>query len=372
MSWNYDPTLDEYDKQVSKDSSTKDRYTFRRYLYFKPSQYDEWMKGGNYSGIPYTAELVGNANIPSAGTHLSGSLSAFYVNDVVSILNLSEEEHGDHCSYAQVTIEYENKKSESSGNGGGSDSQSSKGLKPWERKVDDFQITNQEIQVPMTEAYEYVSDDYVPVATTAGQVLYGFTCSQWIQRLTWTFNSRSGDYSMPSGIVNESAVTLFDKITIPASCGLLLPPGYRKMYYYENDNDTNPTEYDQWNFEIIVNTSPQGFDTLILNAGTKALLSGNLVDICTWYVYDPNSSAAIEKHFGSFSDMMARKKEVDQYNLNITDETQKKVWHGDYVQSPIPISQAGGIDRPAIADPSKTYVRWYTQYTEGTWNLGIR
>ena len=377
MSWNYISSMDEYDKEVSKDSSTKDRYTFRRYLYFEPSQYDQWMKGGNYSGIPYTAELVGNPNIPSAGTHLDGSLSAFYVNDVVSIINLSEEEHGDHCSYAQVTIEYENKKADSGSGGesggGSSESQPSRGLKPWERKVDDFQVTNQEIQVPMTEAYEYDEDDYVPVATTAGQVLYGFTCSVWIQRLTWTFNSRSGDYSIPSAIVNSSDVTLFNKFTIPSNCGLLLPPGYRKMYYYEEGDEEHPTEYDQWNFEIIVNTSSQRFDIPILNAGTKAIIDNNLVDICTWYVYDPSSSSTpIQKEFGSFADMMDAKKQVDQFNKNITDESQKKVWHGDYVQSPIPITQGGEIDLQAIDDPTLTHIRWYTQYEEGSWNLGIR
>ena len=70
MSWTYISSLDEYDKQVTKDSSTPERYTFKRYMYFKPDQYDNWSKSMNYTGIPYTAELVGNANIPSAGTYL--------------------------------------------------------------------------------------------------------------------------------------------------------------------------------------------------------------------------------------------------------------------------------------------------------------
>lgn len=372
MAWTYISSMDEYDKEVSKDSTTKDRYTFRRYLYFKPSQYDQWKKGGIYSGIPYTAELVGNPNIPSAGTYLTGSLSSFYVNDVVSISNLSEQEHGDHCSYARVTIEYENKKANGNGdNGGESSAQSSRGLKPWERKVDDFQITNQEVSVPLTEAFEYDSLEVEPISTTAGQVLYGFTTSIWIQRLTWTFYSKDSNYSIPSGIINSSEVTLFDKITIPAGYGLLLPPGYRKMYWYKDDNDTSPTEYDQWSFEIIVNTA-KGFDIDVINAGTKAIFDKELVDICTWYVYDPESSEVPEKKFGSFADMMDAKKQVDQYNLNIQDETRKKVWNGDFIQSPIPLDEFGYIDETAIEDASQTYIKTYMQYNAGTWNLGIR
>lgn len=366
MSWTYVSSLDEFDKEITKDQGTPGRYTFNRYLYFKPDQYDQWSRGENISSVPYTAELVGNQNIPSAGIYLTGSLSNFYVNDVISIRNLSEEEHGDHCSYACVTIEYENMESKSSG---GSSSANEKEEKPWDRKVDDFTVTNQEISIPLTEAYEEEEGDIVPVATTAGQVLYDFTTSLWIQRLTWTFNTKTGDYSIPAPIINSSDVKLFGKVEVPAGCGLLLPPGYRKLYYSKG-NDTQAVSYDQWSFEIIVNS--MGFGLPILNAGTKYLEEGNLIDICTWYVYDPEDTNPPEKHFGSFSEMMEAKKDVDAKNLSITDENKKLVWHGDYIQQPVPITKNGGIDTSAIEDPSLTYIRRYAQYEEGSWNLGIR
>lgn len=371
MSWSYISNMDQYDKEVSKDSSTSNRYTFNRYLYFKPDQYENWSKGKTYSGVPYTAELVGNSNIPSGGTHLTGSLSAFYVNDIISIQNLSEEDHGDACSYAVVTVEYENKKksqtSSGSSDSGKSSAQDGPNKPPWQRAVEDFTITNQQISIPLTEAYEYGEDDIVPVATTAGQVLYGFTASLWIQRLTWTFNTKSGDYSMEAPLINDTSVTLFNKITIPAGEGLLLPPGYKKLYYTDQRNGYEYEPYDQWSFEIIRNS--MGFDIPVLNAGTKAIIDGNLVDICTWYVYDPNGNAPT-KEFGTFAEMMEAKMQVDEYNKNITGETQKKVWYGDYVQSPVPITEQGGIDEGAIEDPLTIYKRYYAQYEEGTWVLG--
>ena len=51
MSWTYISSLDEYDKQVTKDTSTPERYTFKRYMYFKPDQYDNWSKVMSEDGI---------------------------------------------------------------------------------------------------------------------------------------------------------------------------------------------------------------------------------------------------------------------------------------------------------------------------------
>ena len=379
MSWTYISNLDEYDKEVTKDSSTEGRFTFKRYMYFKPSQYDQWSIQQSYNSVPYTAELVGNSNIPQHGTSLSGviaSLSNFYVNDIISIKNLSEQEHGDHCSYAQVTIEYENTPSNSALNQEFSDSQDSLHLKPWQKKVEDFTVTNQEIRVPLTHAYEIVdgvkSATKVPVTTTAGQVFYGFSDTIWIQRCTWTFNDRNSVYAIPSAIVNSEDVTLFNKLTIPAGCGLLMPPGYKKMYYYKDDNDRYPQEYDQWSFEIIVNDN--GFTTNILNAGTQAQPpSGFLYDICTWYEVDLNDpELTIHKEFGTFREMMEAKMRVDEYNKEIEDERKKKVWNGDFVQSPVPLLKTGDIDIVSTIHPEQTYIRMFTQYDEGTWNLGVR
>jgi len=372
MSWSYISELDEYDKEVTKDTSTTDRFTFKRYMYFKPDQYEDWSVGKSISGIPYTAELVGNPNIPSAGTYLTGSLSSFYVNDISSIKNLSEEEHGNHCSYAVVTIEYENTPSKSN-DGSSSSSQDNDAKPPWQKEVDDFQITNQEIEIPFTEGYEMTgqgqTNDLVTIATTAGQPLYGFTKSIWIQRMTWTFYSHSStSYSINAPIINSSQVSLFGgKIIIPAREGLLLPPSYKKLYYTDKKNNYKNEVYHSWSFEIVRN--PMGFYTPILNAGTKAIINGNLVDICSWYTYTPNGNPP-EKNLGDFSAMMAAKKEVDAYNKSITDETLKKVWSGDFVQGPIPITMNGGIDTSAVEDPDLTYLRSFTSYKEGTWNLG--
>ena len=81
--WTY--KFDRIDPTVNKDSSTVGRFTFNRYLYFEPDEYTNWSKGNQLSSIPYSAEIIGNSNIPAIGSHLSGSLSAFYVRDIISI-----------------------------------------------------------------------------------------------------------------------------------------------------------------------------------------------------------------------------------------------------------------------------------------------
>jgi len=81
--WTY--KFDRIDPTVNKDSGTTGRFTFNRYLYFEPDEYENWSKGNNLTSIPYSAELINNANIPEIGDHLSGSLSAFYVRDIISI-----------------------------------------------------------------------------------------------------------------------------------------------------------------------------------------------------------------------------------------------------------------------------------------------
>jgi len=366
MSWTYISQLDEYDKEVTKDKSVSDRWTFNRYMYFKPDQYDKWSKGQSYTGVPYSAELIGNPNIPSAGTYLTGSLSSFYVNDIVSINNLTEEEHGDACSYAVVIIEYENKAGSS-----GSGSSSERVDYPWNKPVDDFSIVSQELQIPFTQGKKEGSNDVVPVATTAGQVLYGFTTSIYTQRLTWTYNCLPGDtYGITAPIVNNRDYTLFSVFTIATGTGLLLPPGYKRMWYYKNGS-SNGTRYSQWSFEIIVN--PLGWDLEILNAGTQAKFNNNLVDVCSWYVFDPTQqNAAPQKQYGSFNDMMSAKRAVDAHNKNITDKSQHQIWHGDYVQNPVPLTENGEVDTGAIANPANTFKLKYKKYDKGSWNLGTR
>lgn len=377
MAWTYQ--FDEIDKEVTKDQSTPGRFTFNRYLYFKPDQYEGWSKQQGYSEIPYTAELVGNPAIPSAGTPLSGSLSGFYLKDIMSITNLTTEEHGDHCSYAQVTLEYENISTDTQGNDSAPISyQPSKGLKPWQRKVEDFQITNQSIEVPMIQGWTIEMSGGTPVEvlkdlkTTAGQPLYGQTSQRWVQRLTWTYFSKDEDYSMSGGpIVNISGVTIFDKITIPEGKGLLMPPSYRKLYYYKNSDDTHPDTYDQWNFEIIVDDT--GFFKEFLNAGTKAIISGVPTDICSWYIYTPDIEGRPPvKAFGSFDEMMYFKKQVDEHNKSVSEEANQWVFTGDFVQSPVPLTLSGTIDMSAVYNASETVKRKFRPYEKGIWHLGIR
>ena len=297
----------------------------------------------------------------------------------MSITNLTTEEHGDHCSYAQVTLEYENISTDTQGNDMAPISyQPSKGLKPWQRKVEDFQITNQSIEVPMIQGWtiEMSGGTSVEVLkdfkTTAGQPLYGQTSQRWVQRLTWTYFSKDEDYSMSGGpIVNISGVTLFDKITIPDGKGLLMPPSYRKLYYYKNSDDTHPDTYDQWNFEIIVDDT--GFFKEFLNAGTKAIISGVPTDICSYYIYMPDIEGRPPiKAFGSFNDMMDYKKQVDEHNKSVSEDSDKWVFTGDFVQSPVPLTLSGTIDMSAAYNASETVKRKFRPYEKGVWNLGIR
>ena len=305
MSWTYIASLDEYDKQVSKDSSVPDRYYFNRYMYFKPEQYDNWSKGQAYSGIPYTAELVGNSSIPSAGTHLSGSLSNFYVNDVISIKNMSQEEHGEHCSYAKVTIEYENKSKAGGGGSVISYAGGSEDRPPWERPVEDLQLSNQTIAQPLLNAY-YLSGSpdvqagYKSVTTAAGQAIYGLNTDLYIQHLTWTYFERgwTGNYVLLTPTINEKQVTI-DSYIIPPGKGLYLPPNYRRLLYTNKKLGYEDEPYTEWRFEIIL--SPLGHYKEVLNSGTKAKIDGKLQDICSWYVYDPESNLTPVREYGCFS-----------------------------------------------------------------------
>ena len=391
MAWTY--KFDEIDKEVTKDTSTPNRFTFNRYLYFEPDQYDDWSKRKSYEGRPFTAELVGNPNIPAIGDHLSGSLSAFYVTDVSSISNLIEEEHSDHCSYAVVTVEYENTPALGSisediinvWGKGKSDPQPqpqptsgtiTRFLEPWNEYVADFSVINQEIEVPWTKGYLLGTGNKIPITNTAGQPIYGMTTSEWIQKISWTVNTREEtNYSLSAAIINDTDISLANgKVVIPYGEGLLLPPSFKKLYF-TNDQYTNEPYY-QWSFEIIRN--PNGFMTEILNAGTKmrpgatSTLRPAPVDICTWYVYNPSSQVVPAKEFGTFNEMMAAKNEVYEYNKTVQSETAKRVWSGDFVQSPVPLDEYGNIDEIAVTNPNVTYSLFFYKYKYGTWNILYR
>lgn len=357
MSWTYIPEIDEYDKEITKDSSIPNRYTFNRYMYFKPDQYDDWSKGQNISSIPYTAEIVGNSNIPAPGTHLTGSLSAFYVNDVISIRNLSEEEHGDHCSYAVVTIEYENKRKSGSGSPV-SYGQISDDLPPWERTVEDFTINNEVITEPLIQGYlvtpggDTQTDGTAPIITSAGQPIYGYNSEVFNQRVTWTFYERGhlNTYVKSYPVINKVQVIVGGIFSVNPGYGLLLPPNLKRLYYTDKKLGYDREPYTEWKFEVVLKHF--GFWTPVINAGTKAIINNELQDICSWYVYDPEAEDDPIREYGSFKEMMEAKKIVDEYNKGEKDETKKKVWSGDFVQQPVPLTTEGEIYFEALYDPT--------------------
>ena len=367
--WTY--KFDRIDPTVNKDSSTVGRFTFNRYLYFEPDEYTNWSKGNQLSSIPYSAEIIGNSNIPAIGSHLSGSLSAFYVRDIISIQNLNTEENPQATSYAVVTLEYQNMPSESQTNSDNSVYVSFKNIededeygtiKPWEEPVGDFTVTPQQIQIPFERGLS--GNTWVDVQTTAGQKIQGLQTDFWIQRLSWTYNTNntSEDYTLSAPIINQEGVTIDNYFYIPPLKGLMLPPTRKKLYYNEKKNPSTHskkgTPFYQWSFEIIYNS--KGFDVEVFNAGTQALSIPNnlssVFDICTWYVINPGASTPPTKHFGSLNELLSAKFEVTEYNKNIKREIDKKGFQGDFIQNSIPIDTDGQIDYAAIAGqaPKKT------------------
>jgi hypothetical protein len=362
--WTYEPSLNEYDKEVTQDTSTPGRWTFKRYMYFKPDTYNEWSTGQNTSNKNFSFDLLTNNNFPRLNDPCPDNVN-FYVSAIVSIKNLSSEAHGEHSSYCQITVEYENKPKKKSGGGGGNPN---KTKPPWERPVEDFTVVSQEMTKPLT--YAYKNNQLVVPATTAGQPYYDLNDVYYIQRATWTYASKSGNFSIRYPRINDNDVTLFNHVVIPEGAGLLLPPGYKRLYWAEAGDDIGQA-YDEWTFEILIDTT-YSHNLNILNAGTKFLKNNNLVDICSWYVYDPNSTDPPQKMFGSYDEMMNARSQVYQRNQSIKDESKKLQWFGDFLQNPVPISLNGGIDIPAINDPSKTIKNQYRVYDVGNWNIGVR
>ena len=109
MSWTYEASLNEYDKEVTQDTSTTGRWTFKRYMYFKPDTYEKWSKGQETESRNFSFDLITNNDFPKLGDPCPDNVN-FYVSSIVSIKNLNSQEHGDHASYCQVTVEYENRK----------------------------------------------------------------------------------------------------------------------------------------------------------------------------------------------------------------------------------------------------------------------
>lgn len=367
--WTY--KFDRIDPTVNKDSSTVGRFTFNRYLYFEPDEYENWSKGNNLTSIPYSAELINNANIPEIGDHLTGSLSAFYVRDIISIQNLNTEENPQATSYAVVTLEYQNIPSQSQTNSDNSvyvsfnniENEDQYGtIKPWEEPVGDFTVTPQQIQIPFERGLS--GGVYVDIQTAAGQKIQGLQTDFWIQRASWTYNTNdpTEDYALSEPVINTSGMIIDNYFEIPAYRGLMLPPTRKTLYFNEKKNPETHTKkgtkFYQWSFEIIVNS--KGFNVEVFNAGTQALsepgILSSVFDICSWYVYDPTSEEPPQKNWGSLDQLLSARAEVMEYNKLIKNEKNKKVFQGDAIQNSIPLNFDGTIDYSALAGqtPKKT------------------
>lgn len=370
MSWTYEPYLNEYDKEVTQDTSTPDRWTFRRYMYFKPDSYDDWSTGKYISSNNYSFDLITASEFPKVGDPCPENVK-FYVSAIISIKNLSSEEHGPHASYCQVTVEYENIKKKVTESSSVSSGNPNRQKAPWKRPVEDFTVISQEISKPLTWAYNVVTKNWETPATTAGQPFYDLTDSYFIQRATWTYATKDNeDYSLDAPCINKSTVKLFKKFEVPAQAGLLLPPAYRKLYW-SKDGSGDGEAYHEWSFEILIDTTNKHLINII-NAGTKCFSESNLVDICSWYVYDPSGKNEPKKNYGSYNDMMKARAEVHSKNKTIANESEKLQWYGDFVQTPIPLNDVGEIDTSAIQDPKKVLRLKYCSYYEDNWNLGMR
>lgn len=381
--WTYE--CDRIDPEVTVDDSTQNRFTFNRYLYFKPNSYESWI-ANNISGMTYSAELIDAEQIPSAGTYLSGSLSSFYLNRVTSITNMNKEENPNATSYGVVTLEYENKPAANSGSKGTTieyvsadeeyEDGKKKDIKPWQQRVNDFTQTTFEISVPFLSGYN-ISGQLIPVQTSARQAYSGVTTSIYGCKYTWTYNTinQNENYSISSAMVNDirwqGVGVLSGHFDIPVGCGLLLPPTF-KVLYYNNPDTASSTRYYQWGFEVLSIPEPYGQYLELYNAGTRAWdsVASRAYDICTWYTQIPSAQVPPLKYYGNFKDMITQKRAVETFNKTALD-ADKRTFTGDFVNQPVPLTATGGIDINALNGGPKLTNK-YLKYKPGRWLLAWR
>lgn len=67
--------------------------------------------------------------------------------------------------------------------------------------------------------------------------------------------------------------------------------------------------------------------------------------------------------------MMLAKAQVDAYNKTVSNETDKKIWSGDFVQEPVPLAQDGSIYEDAILDPTQRLELHVQAYRRADWRL---
>ncbi len=386
MSWTYKPELDELEKDIQRDESTDDRWTFHRYMYFEPSQYDDWSKGKEISGVSHLMELKDHPSIPSAGVNLTGALSAFYVKEISSIDTMTSEDHMDQLSYGVVDILYENKKEASDATGGFI----SEDLKPWELPVEDFLVSYVANEVPAKGIKNYDPDETTFSSllvdyprNSANDVIYDMTMPNFTQRITWSVATKDKDFSFSSAFVNNNEVTFWNnvnyngkyhtggiyhggKITIAEGKGLFLPPSLKRAFY-KNKNGKYEA-YDVWSYEVIVD--PQGHTLKYKDVGKRALsqpyyddddesVLSTIFDICAWYTITPDeqnpSKPKYLRDFGDFDKMMEARDKVNEYNQKLNNDTLRQAtFYGDFVQEPVPL-HLGEINKDALSGTGEFY-----------------
>lgn len=355
------------DPNLQIDTETDDRYTFNVYYYFQPSEYIQWAKNGNLSNIPYSAQIISNVNFPKVNDYLPSPLNNFYIKQITNITNLNSEDNPQAVSYAVVQCLVQNKKSsqqQAQQIQSGQSETSERGLKPWERGVDDLSYTPRLGSIPMEWAYGD-NNEKTPVQTTAGQLIQNLTTDGYSASITWTYRTKSStSWIVDTPVVNKNDQTILDRYFIKAGCGLFMPPTVRDLYYFENENDKAGELYYEWSFEILFN--PRGHKVEIYNAGTQCRRNGKLYDICTWYVYDPANPGQTEKKYGIYSEMIVQKKAVEEYNSSLTEGSETKTFTGDFISQPVPLTEAGDIDTNAINGGEK-YILQFNKYPVLDW-----
>lgn len=393
--WTYQ--FDRIDPELEADDSTFGRYTFNRYLYYEPNSYESWRKN-SLNSLTYSAELIYADEIPASGATLSGILSGFYFHRVKEITNMNEEDHPNATSYGIITLEYENMPADDQGGGGGASASSratadakydeqgkAVKVKPWEERVGDMTQTIVDFTQPFISGW-LLGEGNITSSLISGAVWsqvqnkarqpYDMTVNYYGSKYTWTYNTLSNleNYSIPYPIVNvedfHGIGTLAGKINIPAGRGMLMCPSW-KLLFYNDDEAKTSTPFYQWSFEIIYDPRGQFYE--VYNAGTRAIdaATSGVYDICTWYVEDPAVQTPPLKYYGNFKQMIAAKKSVDLYNKTATEENQK-VFTGDFVTQPVPLTMTGQIDFNAINGLTrKTTLRWL-KGNPGRWHLAWR
>ena len=210
-----------------------------------------------------------------------------------------------------VEVEYSMGGSSSSGGGGGS----SKGKKPWELGVQNFQSSIYDIEEPLLYIYDPQEDQIRRLENTAGDQIIA-TTQKTVRRITFQVHykhkagkmaAQNDDYSY-----NKDAVKVCN-IEIPPYAGKLMPFGTTLHTVYKSNGSV---DYEYETAEITIDIRMK--DTWLrefLNVGTQAKFTDSTKG-AVFRFYDlknKNDLPSINNmNFGSMAEMItARKKYVD-------------------------------------------------------------